>query len=98
MALEQKLASSPLSLRGSKPQTFGILPSNALHNLYSVDGNPNVTWNLIKGNIGMKPEPSQLDELDKNAPKLVPRGVVSKVYKSKPGLRYKDLGPLGGRY
>jgi hypothetical protein len=47
----------------------------------------------------MKPKPSSLDELDSNAPSLRPNtGVVSQVYKSKQGRRYKDLGPLEGRY
>jgi hypothetical protein len=46
----------------------------------------------------MKPRPSQLDELDINAPGLKPVGVVSQVYKSKQGRRYKDLGPKEGRY
>jgi hypothetical protein len=46
----------------------------------------------------MKPLPSTLDELDLNAPSLKPVGVVSQVYKSKSGRRYKDLGPVEGRY
>jgi hypothetical protein len=39
-----------------------------------------------------------LDELDVNAPKLKPVGVVSQAYKSKAGQRYRDLGPTEGRY
>jgi hypothetical protein len=41
----------------------------------------------------MKPQPSQLDELDPNAPKLKVTGVVSKVYKSAPGQKYTDNLP-----
>jgi hypothetical protein len=42
--------------------------------------------------------PARLDELDNNAPNLSPGGVVSQVYKSPIGQRYKDLGPQEGRY
>lgn len=89
-----------LSLKGEKPVNFGVnpIPPNSLHNQYSVDGNPDVIWRLIPRNLPMKPLPSTIDELDPNAPKLTPVGVVSQAYKSKPGLRYKDLGPKEGRY
>lgn len=100
MPLLDKLPSSTLGLRGDQPKNFGVdpIPPNSLHNLYSVDGQPNVTWRLIKGNLSMKPLPSTLDELDNQAPNLTPAGVVSQVYKSAQGRRYKDLGPAEGRY
>jgi len=100
MPLLDKLPTSVLGLAGTKPPTFGVnpIPPDSLHNLYSVDGNPNVTWRLIKGNLSMKPQPSRLDELDINAPNLKPAGVVSQIYKSKQGRRYKDLGPTEGRF
>jgi hypothetical protein len=105
MPLLDKLPTSTLGLAGLKPATFGVdpIPPDSLHapigsNIYSVNGVPNVTWRLIKGNLSMKPQPSGLDELDANAPSLKPVGVVSQVYKSKSGRRYKDLGPKEGRY
>lgn len=100
MGLLDKLKNSVLGLKGAKPQSFGVnpIPPNSLHQLYSVDGNPNVEWRLIKGNLPNKPLPSTLDELDANAPNLQTSGVVSQVYKSKSGRRYKDLGPTEGRY
>jgi hypothetical protein len=99
MGLLDKLKSSILGLGGKKPQQFGVnpVPPDSLHKLYSVDGNPDITWRPSNG-LGFKPQPSQLDELDKNAPNLRPNGVVSQVYKSKTGRRYKDLGPVEGRY
>jgi hypothetical protein len=64
----------------------------------------------LGGVTRVKP-PSTLDELDRNAPNNTGIGrsypgvygtgkgpVVSQIYKSKPGRRYKDLGPAGGRY
>jgi len=100
MGLLNKLKDSILGLGGIKPQQFGVnpIPPDSLHELYSVDGNPNVSWRLIKGNLSNKPQPSTLDELDAKAPNLKPNGVVSQVYKSKSGRRYKDLGPAEGRY
>jgi hypothetical protein len=99
MALLNKLKDSILGLKGAKPQQFGVnpVPPDSLHNLYSIDGQPNVTWRPSNG-LGFKPLPSQLDELDANAPNIQPTGVVSQVYKSKSGRRYKDLGPTEGRY
>jgi hypothetical protein len=99
MSLEQKLPNSTLGLKGQRPQTFGVNPAppDSLHDLYSVDGKPNVTWRPSNG-LGFKPQPSTIDELDKQAPNLNPVGVVSQVYKSKTGRRYKDLGPTEGRY
>lgn len=98
MALLDKLATSPLGLKGQRPATFDVNPAAALHNLYSVDGNPSVRWSQSNGNAGIVPQPSQLDELDVNAPKLFPVGVVSSAYKSAAGQRYQDLGPTEGRY
>lgn len=100
MGLLDKLKSSILGLGGSRPQQFGVnpIPPNSLHQLYSVDGNPDVNWRLIKGNLPNKPLPSTLDELDTNAPNLQTSGVVSQVYKSKTGRTYRDLGPTEGRY
>lgn len=94
MGLLDKLTSSILGLRGEKPAEFGVnpVPPGSLHDQYSVDGNPNVTWRTISGG-GMKPQPSRLDELDPNAPKLNAVGVVSKAYKSKPGEKYLDNKP-----
>lgn len=100
MGLLDKLKTSVLGLGGAQPKNFGVdpIPPNSLHNSYSVDGNPDVTWRLVKGGKGMKPNPSQLDELDPYAPSAQPVGVVSQIYKSKQGRRYKDLGPTEGRY
>jgi hypothetical protein len=100
MALLDKLSSSVLGLSGKQPQNFGVnpIPPNSLHNQYSVNGIPDITWRLSKGGRAMDTQPSQLDELDAYAPGLKPVGVVSQVYKSKQGLRYKDLGPTEGRY
>ena len=100
MPLLDKLPTSVLGLVGAKPPTFGVdpVPPGSLHNLYSVDGNPDVRWRTSNGNLGVKPQPSNLDELDPIAPNLNPVGIVSQVYKSKSGRRYKDLGPTEGRY
>jgi hypothetical protein len=70
-----------------------------LQNTYSVDSIPNVRLkDFNKNGVTTVKAESRLDELDPNAPKLQPRGVVSQAYKSKTGLTYKDLGPAGGRY
>jgi len=100
MPLLDKLPTSTLGLGGNKPLSFGVnpIPPGSLHDTYSVDSNPNVTWRLIKRNLPMKPQPSVLDETDINAPNLRPVGVVSQIYKSSTGRRYKDLGPKEGRY
>jgi hypothetical protein len=98
MALLEKLPNSPLGLKGIRPATFDVSPATALHNVYSIDGTPNVRWISSNGNAGIIPRPSRMDELDPQAPNLSPVGVVSQVYKSKTGRQYKDLGPDGGRY
>ena len=70
-----------------------------LQNTYSVNSTPNVVLkDFNKNGVSTVKAESRLDELDPNAPKLQPRGVVSQAYKSKTGLTYKDLGPAGGRY
>ena len=99
MSLQDKLPTSILGLKGQKPQTFGVnpIPPDSLHDLYSVDGNPDVTWRP-SNSLGFKPLPSTIDELDSIAPNLQVTGVVTQVYKSKTGRRYSDLGPEGGRY
>jgi hypothetical protein len=76
-----------------------------LQNTYSVDGNPNeriVDFNrqALGGVTTVKP-PATLDELDPNAPnnnQAGSGGVVSQIYKSATGRKYKDLGPADGRY
>lgn len=72
---------------------------------YSVDGNPNeriVDFNRTAlGGVTTVRPPARLDELDPNAPNNTQAGmggVVSQIYKSPVGRRYKDLGPPGGRY
>jgi hypothetical protein len=72
---------------------------------YSVDGNPNVriqdyNRTALGGVTAVRP-PAQLDELDPNAPNNFQAGtggVVSQIYKSSTGRKYKDLGPQPGRY
>ena len=76
-----------------------------LQNTYSVDGSPNeriIDFNrtALGGVTAVKP-PARLDELDPNAPNNYQAGsggVVSQIYKSKTGRRYRDLGPQPGRY
>jgi hypothetical protein len=99
MGLLDKLKTGILGLKGAKPQQFGVnpVPPDSLHFTYSVDSNPNVSWRPSNG-PGFKPQPSKLDELDAQAPNLQNVGVVSQVYKSKTGRRYRDLGPKEGRY
>lgn len=83
-----------------------IMPENSkLHNEYSVNGVPRVyiaDFNRLAlgGSTTVKP-PSTLDELDPIAPRNLQAGmggVVSQIYKSVSGQRYKDLGPQPGRY
>lgn len=99
MGLLDKLKNSILGLKGEKPQQFGVnpVPPDSLHLNYSTEGQPNVSWRPSNG-LGFKPLPSKLDELDAQAPNLRNVGVVSQVYKSRTGRRYKDLGPKEGRY
>jgi hypothetical protein len=113
MPVIDQLSKSSLSLVGNgfnaQPNSaaWGYIDSSlnldpaasSLQNTYSVDSIPNVRLKDFNKNgvTNVKAE-SRLDELDPNAPKLQPRGVVSQSYKSKKGLTYKDLGPAGGRY
>jgi hypothetical protein len=86
---------------------FGTLEPalSELQNTYSVDGNPNVrifdfNRQALGGITAVRP-PASLDELDSNAPNNTQAGrggVVSQIYKSKPGRNYRDLGPTEGRY
>ena len=76
-----------------------------LHNFYSVDGNPNVRIQdfnrLALGGVTAVKTPTTLDEMDPIAPNNIQAGtggVVSQIYKSASGRRYKDLGPQPGRY
>jgi hypothetical protein len=80
--------------------------NSELQDTYSVDGNPNeriVDFNrqALGGVTAVKP-PATLDELDPNAPNNTQAGlaggVVSQIYKSAAGRKYKDLGPQPGRY
>ena len=77
---------------------------------YSVDGAPTVRVESFGdatagSTIAVRPQ-SNIDELDRNAPnnyqigRPVPNGgpVVSQIYKSPRGQRYRDLGPIDGRY
>ena len=72
---------------------------------YSVDGNPNtriVDFNRLAlgGSTVVRP-PARLDELDPQAPNNTQAGnggVVSLIYKSPVGQRYRDKGPQPGRY
>jgi hypothetical protein len=76
-----------------------------LQSTYSVDGNPNeriVDFNRSAlGGVTSVKAPAQLDELDPNAPNNLQAGmggVVSQIYKSASGRKYRDLGPQPGRY
>ena len=80
---------------------------SSLHNTYDVDSKPaNVTIvNFNKTEYkSIVPKESILDELETSAlaPKNLQVGtatsVVSKLYSSATGKRYKDLGPVGGKY
>lgn len=83
-----------------------LLPEvSKLHNEYSVNGVPRVYLadfnRLALGGATTVKTPSTLDELDPIAPRNLQAGtggVVSQIYKSATGRRYKDLGPQPGRY
>jgi hypothetical protein len=78
---------------------------SALQNTYSVDSNP-ANVRIVSFNktayAPFLPKESKLDELDTNAPTNRQAGlrgsVVSQIYKSATGKKYKDLGPKDGRY
>ena len=102
-----RLTANPNSPAWGYPDVTGELAPDLsrLQYVYSVDGNPNVRivdYNraALGGVTAVKP-PAQLDELDPNAPNNFQAGtggVVSQIYKSAPGRKYKDLGPQPGRY
>ena len=81
-----------------------------LHLTYSVDGNPFMRIEDFNrqalGGITTVIAPSQLDDLDPNAPtntqvgaQVGPGGpVVSQIYKSPLNQQYKSKGPKEGRY
>lgn len=77
MGLLDKLKSSILSLKGEKPQQFGVNPTppDSLHLTYSTNGQPNVTWRTISG-TGPKPLPSRLD-LEEGKDKYGPKNKYS---------------------
>jgi hypothetical protein len=78
---------------------------SALQYTYGVDTNPAnvkiVSFNKTQYKPYL-PTESQLDELDKNAPKNNNAGrvgsVVSQIYKSTTGQKYSNKGPKDGRY
>jgi hypothetical protein len=78
---------------------------SALQNTYSVDSKPAnvkiVSFNKTQYKPYL-PTESKLDELDVRAPKNNRAGqagsVVSQIYKSSTGQKYKDKGPKDGRY
>ena len=78
---------------------------SSLHNTYDVNTLPKdvtiVNFNKTTY-TSIVPKESNLDELDVKAPKNTQVGtatsVVSQIYQSVPGKKYKDLGPTGGRY
>jgi hypothetical protein len=78
---------------------------SSLHNTYDVNALPKdvaiVNFNKTEYK-SIVPGQSTLDELDPKAPKNTQVGtatsVVSQVYNSATGKKYKDLGPAGGRY
>lgn len=73
--------------------------ASKLQNTYSVDSIPPVRLKDFNINgVTTVPVESRLDELDRRAPGLTASGVVSQIYKSATGRRYKDLGPRDGRY
>ena len=91
---------------GYKDNTGNLDPAlSKLQYTYSVDGIPNVRIKdfnraALGGVTSVKP-PAILDELDRNAPNNTQAGlggVVSQIYKSPIGRRYRDLGPQPGRY
>jgi hypothetical protein len=60
--LSNQLPNSILGLKNQTPPTFGTVPAGGLHNTYSTNGTPSISWNSLNG-PGMKPSPSQLDDL-----------------------------------
>ena len=113
MPIIDQLDQSNLSLQGNgfNPQqqsaAWGYIDASAnldpaaskLQNTYSVNSIPNVRLkDFNRSGVTTVPAESRLDELDGRAPNMQPSGVVSQIYKSKPGRQYKQLGPRDGRY
>jgi hypothetical protein len=78
---------------------------SVLQNTYSVNTIPPVTQIVSFNKTTYKPylpTESNLDELDPKAPSNaqagIPGSLVSQIYKSSTGKKYKDLGPSDGRY
>ena len=103
-----RLTANPNSPAWGYPDATGELAPDlsSLQYTYSVDGDPNVRivdYNRTAlGGVTAVKSPAILDELDPNAPNNTQAGfagsVVSQVYKSAPGRKYRDLGPQPGRY
>ncbi len=113
MPIINQLPLSTLSLQGNgfNPQqnqpgwgypdaTNDLNPATSkLQNTYSVNSNPLVRLKDFNRNgSSVVRQEARLDELDTNAPNNQPGGVVSQIYKSPVGRRYKELGPQPGRY
>ena len=113
MPIIDQLPNSSLSLQGNglnatpTQPAWGYIDSTAnldpaaskLQNTYSVNTIPQVrVKDFNRNGVTTVPAESKLDELDNRAPNLTAGGVVSQVYKSSTGRKYKDLGPRDGRY
>jgi hypothetical protein len=75
---------------------------SSLHNTYDINKIPNVVLkDFNKDGVTTMHSDTTLDELDPRAPKNSRVGagsVVSQIYKSASGQKYKDKGPKDGRY
>jgi hypothetical protein len=60
--LTNQLPNSNLGLKNQTPPTFGTVPAGALHNTYSTNGTPSISWNSANS-TRVIPKPSQLDDL-----------------------------------
>jgi len=113
MPVINQLNTSTLSLQGNRitavptQPAWGYIDSTAnldpaaskLQNTYSVNSIPPVRLKDFNINgVTTVPAESRLDELDNRAPNLTTGGVVSQIYKSATGRKYRDLGPRDGRY
>ena len=113
MPIVNQTATSRLSLQGNGINAVPTQPAwgytdasnnlspaaSKLQNTYSVDSIPPVRLKDFNINgVTTVPAESRLDELDRRAPNLTTGGVVSQIYKSATGRKYRDLGPADGRY
>jgi len=113
MPIVNQATTSTLGLQGNRitavptQPAWGYIDSTAnldpaaskLQNTYSVNSIPPVRLKDFNVNgVTTVPAQSRLDELDNRAPNLTAGGVVSQVYKSATGRKYRDLGPADGRY